>query len=335
VSALSTPVPATTWRTYTAPLVLSAGPHTIAVAFTNDFAVAGVCDRNLRVDSLNMRSDQPINTGIRGSTCQVSDGGIAPIPALEPGTSKTWLGKGPAYYETGSPTGTFLGAPAKGVMLIFHGGGWYIVGPNAVGVARAEANVWRARGWATFNIDYRACSGAMLSDVIWAYEMARLVSNGRPVCASGASAGGHLALLLASQRPLACVINQSGPSDLVALPTQTAYDPVSGGTQTAGPIWNYNLAVAAFGVDQLLSLSPSSASATITARVLQASAANDPFIGAAQALSLQTLLQLLRPTAWNQVYSLASGTVPWVHTGVSQAAIDAYRRLEVQLVTGL
>lgn len=45
-------VPATTWTEYTTTIVLAAGTHSIMLSYDNDAYVAGVCDRNLRVDDL-------------------------------------------------------------------------------------------------------------------------------------------------------------------------------------------------------------------------------------------------------------------------------------------
>jgi endoglucanase len=52
---LSQDVAATSWTSYSASGPLADGPHTFAVAFTNDYTGTG-CDRNLRVDSLSVAS---------------------------------------------------------------------------------------------------------------------------------------------------------------------------------------------------------------------------------------------------------------------------------------
>src|SRR4051794_33293340 len=50
-SVMSQDVSSSAWTMYGADAVVADGPHTVTVAFTNDYAVAG-CDRNLRVDSV-------------------------------------------------------------------------------------------------------------------------------------------------------------------------------------------------------------------------------------------------------------------------------------------
>lgn len=50
---LSATVPATSWTDYTASAALADGPHTIGIAFTNDYTGGG-CDRNLRVDRVTL-----------------------------------------------------------------------------------------------------------------------------------------------------------------------------------------------------------------------------------------------------------------------------------------
>src|SRR4051794_24908357 len=43
-----------------------------------------------------------------------------------PGVSVSALGRAPAAYEVGRPMGRFAGRPPRGVMLLVHGGGWYL-----------------------------------------------------------------------------------------------------------------------------------------------------------------------------------------------------------------
>src|SRR5262245_40781751 len=55
--ALAKGVGSTTWASYSASLSIAAGPHTVAVAFTNDLYRPGECDRNLYVDSIAFLGD--------------------------------------------------------------------------------------------------------------------------------------------------------------------------------------------------------------------------------------------------------------------------------------
>ncbi|HEX6459627.1 MAG TPA: glycoside hydrolase family 6 protein [Thermoleophilaceae bacterium] len=54
-AVLSAAVPATSWTDYTASAAVADGPHSIGIAFTNDYSGGG-CDRNLRVDRVTLGS---------------------------------------------------------------------------------------------------------------------------------------------------------------------------------------------------------------------------------------------------------------------------------------
>ena len=259
-----------------------------------------------------------VNTGAQGSVCQASAGGLS-AAAVELGTSTGWLSGAPAYYETGLPTGQYAGKAPKGIMLTIHGGGFYIVGPGAVAAERPVADQWRKAGWATINISYTACSTKALRDVEWFYDAIKAAAPNLPICADGSSAGGTLALLLAGNRPLSCVISRDGPTDLTGLATGQAYDPTNGLIdQTAGPAWVYNLAVAAFGVQNLAAMSPVTYASHITARVLQAPTSADDIIPGAQETELDGLLSA---SPWHLVQVLAGpGPVAWVHASITTAA---------------
>jgi hypothetical protein len=74
--------------------------------------------------------------------------------------------------------------------------------------------MFRAAGWSTASIDY-AAGQAGLASVSEQLTAAMARTPGRPVCAYGESAGGHLALLAAAALPgLRCVITLGAPTDL-------------------------------------------------------------------------------------------------------------------------
>jgi dienelactone hydrolase len=199
---------------------------------------------------------------------------------------------------------------------------------------RNDANRWRARGWRTVNISYRPCEHAF-ADVRWFYDRARAVYGpGLPYCALGASAGGNLALVLATQRPdLACVINQSGPTHPKALLGQEAYDPATG-SSVVGPRWLYNMLTAAVGQESTHWYSP--ALFPIKARVLSAFTTRDPFVPLAQATELQSKMRARDPQAYSEVVTLGHGSATdFVHAPVSQAALDDYYARERELVAPL
>lgn len=107
---------------------------------------------------------------------------------------------------------TVPAAHAQGTILVIHGGGWLGVGRSMMG---APQDAWLHRlGWNLRVIDYRPGRDS-LPDTIAAFDA---LHTRQPVCAYGASAGGHLAQLLAVARPsLSCVISEAGIADLTTL----------------------------------------------------------------------------------------------------------------------
>jgi dienelactone hydrolase len=274
-----------------------------------------------------------MNTSQPDSFCGADSHGLdSPAPS---DLNTTELGSAaPAYYEVGEPTGAYAGQAPKGVMLLIHGGGWYSVGAHFVQGMRPEADFWRARGWRTLNITYHSCA-ASFADVQAFYDAARAAwGTAMPYCASGQSAGGQLALLLAASRPTVnCVISEAGPTDMVSLKSQpvNVSDPVAasdGGKEV------YNMMAAAFGGDdQAIWWSP--AQWKINARVLWAVGDGDPLIPPAQGDLLRTKMLANDPNAYIDVEHLAAGSSWFVHTGVSQDALDSFHAAEDQLVAPL
>jgi acetyl esterase/lipase len=303
------------------------------VHFDNDLRTAS-CDRALYVDTVTLHSEVPINTGTMGSICQPTDGGYGStvVPA---GISTTSLGAAPAYYEVGGPTGQFAGKPTKGVVLVVHGGGWFVVGPGAVAASRSEADAWRARGWSTVNLTYRGCEGS-LDDVVWFFDKVASISGGRPICATGQSAGGHLVMMLAVRRPsLACAVAKGAPLDLTTLALQTAFESVSGATQATGPTWTGHVAAAAFGQEALSALSPALQAGQIRARVLVATAAADTLVPGEQATGFATLYNATHPLTPTVPLVLASGSIRWVHGGTTTEALDELSAAEAALAASV
>jgi acetyl esterase/lipase len=195
------------------------------------------------------------------------------------------------------------GRPA-GVVLVIHGGAWRAAGPRTVALMDARAGTFAGWGWAAAVVDYRAFADAP-GDVVRAYDAARGRYPGLPICAYGESAGGHLALMLAVRRPLACVIDAAGPVDLPRLD----------GTPQAD--WVRAKAQAAFG--DLRDASPTHHAAAIRAPVLAGYAAADRIVPASQGRYLERALPRAR------VIELGAGAGPrFVHAAVSPAALRGW-----------
>lgn len=276
------------------------------------------------------------NSGQPDSICFA---GLAPPDGspLPPGvtTYTSALQGAPAYYEVGSPSGAYAGRPARGVMLVIHGGAFISTGTGAVQAMRPDADRWRDRGWLTLNLSYRGC-GQSLADVLWFYDRTRAaVGADMRVCAYGMSAGGVLSLLVGAYRPdLHCATSVAGPTDLDTIQSQGAYDTATGlHDQTLGGRWVHNVAGAAFGYENLARHSPAAlAAGTLrNTRVLQAVSFDDPLVPYRQTADLADAMRAANPAAYVDSMQLARGSIPFGHGLVSQAALDDFHARETQV----
>jgi acetyl esterase/lipase len=278
-----------------------------------------------------------INSGQADSFCTAqpvpADGSA--LPAGVRSTHTAFLGA-PVYYEVGLPTGRYVDQAPRGVMLVIHGGGWSVTGAGAAQRMRPDADRWRARGWETVNLTYRAC-GQSAGDVLWFFDRARAwFGPGAKICTIGTSAGGHLALLIGANRPdLYCAVSQAGPTDLTRIQDEGAYNPASGlYDSTLGGRWVHNLGAAAYGEENLATYSPAAqAAATLKGtRVLQGFSADDPLVPFRQAADLAAAMIAANPAAYVDNLQLAIGTIPFAHGLVTQPALDDFHARERRLV---
>jgi acetyl esterase/lipase len=254
-------------------------------------------------------------------------------------TSHPAFADAPAYYEVGPPTGDHAGRAPRGVMLVIHGGGWALVGADVAGSMRADAERWRARGWQTVNFSYRPC-GRSVEDALWFKDMARAwFGAGARICALGASAGAHLALLIAADRPgLDCVVSIAGPTDLTRIQDEPVYDPATGAYDaTSGSRLVHNLGAAAFGEENLARYGPAAqvSGALKDARVLQGFSADDTLVPFQQAADLGEAMSAANPAAYVDNAQLAIGTIPFGHGLVTREALEDFYAREERLVAPL
>jgi acetyl esterase/lipase len=190
------------------------------------------------------------------------------------------------------------GHPTALVMLI-HGGGWR-ASESGYEDQKTNAATFQREGYATAAIDYD--DGAKgFRQIVDVYKAARERYPGLPICASGISAGGNFALMLATREPdLDCVLALVPPTDLTSLAEQ---DPE--GDEA------YRAAVTALGKDQLAKFSPIRYANRIKAQVLLVVAETDPIVPADQGRELAQAL----PGA--QLLVLPPGPVhaEWAHFG--------------------
>lgn len=117
--------------------------------------------------------------------------------------------------------------PARGVMIVIHGGGG-LGGPHLMPSMLPTAQRFNRWGWRTLNIDYRSGLPG-IDDVVAFYDLTRRRYPRLPVCAVGSSAGGTRALMLAVLRPrLDCVISEEGASDVTAVWDGQTIPPIQG-----------------------------------------------------------------------------------------------------------
>lgn len=104
--------------------------------------------------------------------------------------------------------------PLKGIVFEIHGGGWL----DSPAMTQAGADFekrWTEDGWAVYAPDYTPQAGALTS-ILATYDWYMgYVPTNVPVVVMGQSAGGQLALMLASLRSnMAAVIVEGAPTDL-------------------------------------------------------------------------------------------------------------------------
>jgi acetyl esterase/lipase len=217
--------------------------------------------------------------------------------------------------DDNGPDGNFGGArvswgePANGhpkaVVMLLHGGGWQ---PSPAGYEgeKKSAPILQDRGYATVAVGYDAGTKGF-RQIVAVYKEARRQYPDLPICASGISAGGHLALMLATREPdLDCVMALSSPVDLTTLGQQDPENQES-----------YDAAVRAFGTGKLARFSPVRYADRIRAKVLLIQAEDDPLVPVEQADELKRAL----PDA--EVLILPTGDTPAVFAhggGVQETA---------------
>ncbi len=220
--------------------------------------------------------------------------GTRPWPASPPPAARTVVFRP----DSGRP---------KGVVLAIHGGGWTSTGAAAMAAEAPEAARYARDGWLTYSIDYRPGPYA-LPDMLASYDLIRRSHPRSTICASGDSAGGHLALMLAAKRrSLACAISHAGPTDLLDFPAGVVHDRIR---DYLAPYVS------------LHAWSPEVRARRIRQPLLLAYAPGDTVVPYAQGLAMRAAAPHAR------LITLPAGATPWVHSGVSGASLARERRAE-------
>lgn len=197
--------------------------------------------------------------------------GTGPAPALAPE-------RVPGQLVVDEPRGA---REPRGLIWILCCGGWQ--SPAEFGVdlrVRADrdglgAAEWRRQGYVVATYGYRG-GRRSFGDALTAFDSLRARFPGLPVCAIGASAGGHVALLTAAERPeLRCVVAQGAPSELAALPNRST------GLYTPDP--PRRVARRLFGASRFDELSPVTQAGDIEASVWMSACSDDRVVPPDQA----------------------------------------------------
>lgn len=247
------------------------------------------------------------------------------------------------YYEVLPPTS----GPSKGVMLTIHGGSWFggvhvWETTNALGLGAtrgnwmatgypAERDRYRALGWTVYNVDYHSGGARALDDLQSFYDELRALMPSAKICTSGGSAGGHLALMLATRNhDIACAISLAGPTNLS---TGAAFDLITAafGPQGDGTTWDDNspaLNVDGFATETLL-----------------ATAAGDTLVPPSQAEAFADALDLvpgapsttpLELDAGQPAYlGCLPGSTHFIHACVTDAEFARYLAAEAAFLNGI
>jgi acetyl esterase/lipase len=207
------------------------------------------------------------------------------------------------------------GQRPAGLVIVLHGGDW--LGGNGVGIAivRPWAQWFNRRGWTALNADYDSGAPA-LGEIAALYDRWRARLGPRaPICAAGQSAGGHLALMLASIRPfLDCVIAEAAPTDF----------PLLAASSRSGAVAAAQVARTMLG--DPVAWSPVHWAKRIRAPAALSYATDDPLVPLSQGRVLARRLHGATVTV------LRPGPIPWVHTHVSPASLTAAARAERALL---
>ncbi len=276
-----------------------------------------------------------------------------PASAADPQCLRAFEAAGPCADELSFPT-TFPAKPLHGMIFLIASGGWqsqqpYLVAPD--NIYRQASNRWLSRGYAVAMVEHSdaydvtpntATGPTGVDNVLQWYDIYRAFWDGLegygpnfPICASGFSSGGHMALMLGAKRPsLDCIVVEAPPSRI-------NYTPKRDGSPTHAPALQQDvqyLADRAFsgtqGVSPAPSWSPLTLRQQITMPVLVGHANNDKLV-----LVGQTKTFCVSSGAFHcqAVYLTASkvGPVDFTHANVNDAALANFRATEQTFVCSI
>ncbi len=216
--------------------------------------------------------------------------------------------------EVGSPTGLWDGREPRGAVMLIHGGG-YFGNPAAIANMRSVADRWRARGFVTLSVDYRS-GVASRFDVARFHDRLREVVGQIPMCATGASAGAGLALMVSADRPdIACVVAEGAPANLHTIP---------GFVIASSALAGQSAAVLSY-------MSPASYALQMPPSTLVANAATDIYTPASQVFELCLRNPEIKGMVLGSPEAGQSGAM-FVHSAVAESELQRFVAAEDALV---
>jgi acetyl esterase/lipase len=233
---------------------------------------------------------------------------------------------GVPYFEVHGPA---LGTSNRAVIAI-HGGAWmggvYTTFPVAqlpphLGPPQTSAGDsiddmtrrYTALGWTVYDVDYHSGGVRGLRELQAFYDSLRQSAPSAKVCTAGASAGAHLALMLAAHNPaIVCVVALAAPTDLHSLVRNGPIDVAmvrNGIGPDSGDLWRANSPVALLGRSR--------------AATLLVTAADDHVVPWSQAAELEVVMRG-QGAAWVQALEMSPGPLEFVHGTTNAGAVKRY-----------
>lgn len=208
--------------------------------------------------------------------------------------------------------------PTRGTMILLHQGGWAASGASAVRSLRPVARRFQRMGWRTLNTSY-SNGRPGLRDIEAAFRYSDRRWGRDPICAYGESSGGHWALVLATTRPLDCVVAAAAPTLLPAW-----VDGFARGRERRH--WS-RVIHSVFGSRRgALELSPVTRWRGRRVPVYLLYAGNDPIVPTSQGRQMERVAPV------SELFVLPGGSAPFVHSKVAGPALGrAFRALDRKL----
>jgi acetyl esterase/lipase len=203
--------------------------------------------------------------------------------------------------------------PARGTVMLIHGGGWkgYDRGDQKAILAFPGASL-RQAGWRVVSVDYAPGAAGLAS-------VTQAIAREQPECLYGESSGAHLALLAAASSPkLRCVVAAGAPTDF-----SVWRDEAQAAKRDGHPLSleTYDAAVTnAFPANEVDRWDPVRTAKDVRARVLLVRQRDDRIIPANQVAAYR------RADPAAKEYVVAPGDEHWLHGTISAAGREALVR---------